>query len=64
LSLPSVGLGTFKIRRESDIEKSIRASVALSGYRLIDTAAVYRNETFIATSLQSLYQDSKLNLTV
>ena len=64
VSLPGVGLGTFKIRRENDIETSVRASVALSEYKLIDTAAVYRNEAFIASSLKSLYKDSKLNLRV
>ena len=64
LSLPSVGLGTFKIRRENEIETSVVAAVAHNGYKLIDTAAVYRNESLIATSLKGIYQDPKLNLPV
>ena len=44
VTIPSVGFGTFKIRREVDVQTSVAAAVEISGYRLVDTAAVYRNE--------------------
>jgi diketogulonate reductase-like aldo/keto reductase len=64
VSLPCVGFGTFKIRRESDVKTSVRSAVELCGYRLVDTAAVYRNESFIADCLKSIYSDPKLNIKV
>ena len=64
VSLPAVGLGTFKIRREGDVDVAVRSAVGISGYKSIDTAAVYRNEQFIANTLKSLYSDPKLNLKV
>jgi diketogulonate reductase-like aldo/keto reductase len=64
LSLPCIGFGTFKIRRENDVQTSIQTAVGVSGYRLIDTAAVYRNEQFIAKSLKSIYSDKQLNIKV
>jgi diketogulonate reductase-like aldo/keto reductase len=64
VSLPAVGLGTFKIRREGDVDVAVRAAVGVSGYKSVDTAAVYRNETFIANTLKTLYIDPKINLKV
>ena len=64
LSLPCIGFGTFKIRRENDVQTSIQTAVGVSGYKLIDTAAVYRNEQFIAKALKSIYSDKQLNIKV
>jgi diketogulonate reductase-like aldo/keto reductase len=64
LSLPCIGFGTFKIRRENDVQTAIQTAVGVSGYKLIDTAAVYRNEQFIAKALKSIYSDKQLNIKV
>ena len=64
VSLPAVGLGTFKIRKEGDVDVAVRAAVGVSGYKSIDTAAVYRNELFIANTLKSLYSIPELTLKV
>jgi hypothetical protein len=62
VSIPAVGLGTFKVRRDVDVETAVLAAVAESGYRHIDTAAVYRNERFIADAAKKIYANPKLGL--
>ena len=42
LRMPQIGLGTYRIRGQDAITKAISGAVAQSGYKLIDTAAVYR----------------------
>nr|XP_022304553.1 uncharacterized protein LOC111111712 isoform X1 [Crassostrea virginica] len=51
--IPLVGLGTFKIRGKEEVQKTLDAALK-AGYRLIDTASVYRNETEIGECLQDL----------
>jgi len=63
LSLPAVGLGTYKIRKADDVRLAVNAAIR-SGYRLIDTAAVYRNEALISHTLEDIYADKSLNLKV
>jgi diketogulonate reductase-like aldo/keto reductase len=53
LLMPAIGLGTFKIK-STDIETAIRAAVKANNCGLIDTAAVYRNEALIASTLKKL----------
>ncbi|MGV8083918.1 MAG: aldo/keto reductase [Coriobacteriia bacterium] len=43
VEMPRLGLGTYKAAPGSDVEGEVRAGLKL-GYRLIDTAALYRNE--------------------
>ena len=50
--LPSVGLGTFRIKGQTSVDVSVQTALK-KGYRLIDTASVYRNEAFIATTLNN-----------
>jgi len=56
-SLPYVGLGTFKLRdnNEKDLVYNILKTALTVGYRLIDTAACYRNEKDIGDALEKLY---------
>nr|XP_022304725.1 uncharacterized protein LOC111111846 isoform X2 [Crassostrea virginica] len=51
--IPLVGLGTFKIRGKEEVQRTLNAALK-AGYRLIDTASVYRNETEIGECLQDL----------
>lgn len=48
-----IGLGTYEIRSEKVIFDVLDAALDV-GYRFIDTAQVYRNETFIGNALQVL----------
>ncbi|XP_033224467.1 uncharacterized oxidoreductase YtbE-like [Belonocnema kinseyi] len=50
--MPLVGIGTYKVR-SSDIFRVLDESLN-SGFRAIDTAAVYKNEEAIGTALKSL----------
>ena len=40
--LPTLGLGTYKVRGAEQVQRCVAAAVA-AGYRHIDTAAVYRS---------------------
>jgi len=56
--LPMVGLGTFKLRANNgnqDVVYSVLNTAFRAGYRLIDTAACYRNEKDIGDALGKLY---------
>ena len=41
--MPMVGLGVYKAIAEGEVEQAICCAVE-NGYRLLDTAAVYKNE--------------------
>ena len=43
LKMPQIGLGTYRIRGQEIITRSVNAAVNLAGYKLIDTGAVYRS---------------------
>ncbi|KAJ1929806.1 hypothetical protein IWQ60_000835 [Tieghemiomyces parasiticus] len=51
--VPQVGLGTHLIKDPGEIDVAIKAAVRC-GYRMIDTATVYRNEESIGTTLQDI----------
>eukprot|EP00127_Corallochytrium_limacisporum_P005992 Clim_evm69s215 gene=Clim_evmTU69s215 len=53
ICMPMLGLGTFKVKDESDVETAVRAAVK-HGYRRIDTAKVYRNESMIGKVLKEI----------
>ena len=53
VNIPAVGLGTYKTRGADVIDRVVRKSID-SGYRLIDTAAVYRNEEEIGETLSKM----------
>ncbi|KAL5316687.1 hypothetical protein ACEPPN_015737 [Leptodophora sp. 'Broadleaf-Isolate-01'] len=52
-TIPSVGLGTFRLKSET-VKPAVRDAIRL-GYRHIDTATIYRNEKEIGEVLQELY---------
>lgn len=49
-TIPIVGFGTYKAKAKEGI-KSIKSALT-SGYRLIDTAAVYQNEEAVGTAIK------------
>lgn len=63
LNLPAVGLGTYRIRKVDDVRLAVNAAIR-SGYRLIDTAAVYNNEDSIAQTLEGIYADQAISVKV
>ena len=48
--IPAIGLGTYKIKGQESVDLVVQSAIN-EGYRLIDTASVYRNEGLIATSV-------------
>lgn len=51
--MPAVGFGTYLINDQATMDQSIQAAWD-TGYRLIDTAMLYRNEDLLGTSLKTL----------
>ncbi len=51
--LPEIGIGTWQVKDSKVIFDVIDAGLE-AGYRLIDTAACYKNEGFIADALDTL----------
>jgi len=51
IEIPYLGLGTYEIRGTKDVENAISSALD-AGYRLIDTAAAYRNEKEIGKVLK------------
>ncbi|KAH6939636.1 hypothetical protein HPB50_020237 [Hyalomma asiaticum] len=52
--LPAIGFGTYRISEAA--LKSLMPTVLQQGYRLIDSAPLYRNEAALVGALQSLQQ--------
>ncbi|XP_053305014.1 glyoxal reductase-like [Spea bombifrons] len=53
VTMPLLGLGTFHLRGLQDVTQSVDAALAC-GYRLFDTASVYRNEEELGHALHQL----------
>ncbi|WP_420607140.1 aldo/keto reductase [Novosphingopyxis sp.] len=50
-SIPQLGFGTYQIEADGDAESAVRKAVDI-GYRLVDTAAIYRNEKGVGAGLK------------
>nr|CCC95146.1 unnamed protein product [Trypanosoma congolense IL3000] len=50
LKIPHMGIGTYELRGP-DCERAVRTALKL-GFRLIDTAAAYRNEEFVGAAIE------------
>ena len=59
LPMPMVGLGTYKMLREN-VEVAIPAAIDC-GYRLFDTATIYRNEEDVGRVLGQLISSGKVS---
>uniref|UniRef100_A0A2A4JN78 NADP-dependent oxidoreductase domain-containing protein n=2 Tax=Heliothis virescens TaxID=7102 RepID=A0A2A4JN78_HELVI len=53
LLMPAVGLGTYRIRSPDLIMHAVDEALS-AGYRMFDTAAVYRNETYLRDAFKTL----------
>ncbi|XP_023310768.1 alcohol dehydrogenase [NADP(+)]-like [Anoplophora glabripennis] len=59
LKMPAIGLGTWQVTNEAEIETALNAALEL-GYRHIDTAFAYQNEHIIGRVLQEWFSSGKL----
>ncbi|KAG0296818.1 hypothetical protein BGZ96_008422 [Linnemannia gamsii] len=57
VQMPSVGLGTYRVRDQATLDTCILEALR-SGYRLIDTATVYKNEAAIGNSLKRIFEQN------
>ena len=51
IEIPVLGLGTYAITSQNDVENSLNAAFE-AGYRLIDSAAAYNNEKQIGKAIK------------
>lgn len=49
--MPMVGFGVFKVTDKEECQQSVLSAIR-SGYRLIDTAAVYGNEDAVGDAVR------------
>jgi 2,5-diketo-D-gluconate reductase A len=52
IEIPQVGLGVFQANEGAEVEHAIEAALE-AGYRLIDTAAAYRNEAGVGRAIKA-----------
>ena len=51
VKIPALGIGTWQIPASEDLVNSLLSAIGL-GYRYIDTAAIYENETSVAEAIR------------
>jgi len=61
LPIPQLGLGVWQATDGSEVEAAVTSAID-GGYRLIDTAAIYGNETGVgrASARRSVYYDKSM----
>lgn len=60
VQMPLLGLGTFRLRGPEETYQTLDAALT-AGYRVFDTAAVYRNEVDIGQALSTLLPKHRLS---
>lgn len=50
--MPQLGLGVWKARDGAEVEQAVRTAIQ-TGYRLVDTAAVYQNEAGVGQAVRN-----------
>lgn len=58
VEMPILGLGVFKTAEMDDMREAVRSALE-SGYRLFDTAQMYKNEDMLGAALQECHADRK-----
>jgi diketogulonate reductase-like aldo/keto reductase len=58
--MPWLGLGVFKVEEGSELIQAVKSAIA-HGYRSIDTAAIYDNETGVGQAIKEALQDNNLS---
>lgn len=51
VEMPVLGFGTFQLKDAKECEESVYNALT-AGYRLIDTASSYENETYVGRAIQ------------
>lgn len=59
VQMPNVGLGVFKVEEGSELIEAIKSAVK-NGYRSIDTASVYGNETSVGQGIREALSANNL----
>jgi methylglyoxal/glyoxal reductase len=59
VKMPWFGLGVFKVEEGSEVVSSVKAAIK-NGYRSIDTAAIYANETGVGQAIAEALQETGL----
>jgi diketogulonate reductase-like aldo/keto reductase len=55
-----LGLGVFKVEEGAELIQAVKSAIA-HGYRSIDTAAIYQNETGVGQAIKEALQDNNLS---
>ena len=56
--MPAIGLGTWKATGE-EVKKAVKEAL-IAGFRHIDTAAIYQNETEIGQALKEVFAEGEI----
>jgi diketogulonate reductase-like aldo/keto reductase len=59
LDIPNLGIGTYKLKTQEEINHTLKHALS-SGYRMIDTATLYKNEELISNYLKMQLADHGL----
>ena len=51
VKMPWLGLGVFKVKEGPELENAVKTAIK-HGYRSIDTAAIYQNETGVGKGIK------------
>lgn len=60
VNMPWLGLGVFQVEEGSELIQAIKSAIA-HGYRSIDTATIYQNETGVGQAIKEALQDNNLS---
>ncbi|WP_211748017.1 aldo/keto reductase [Paenibacillus sp. Marseille-Q4541] len=60
VEMPWFGLGVFKVEEGEDLKQAVKSAIA-EGYRSIDTAAIYQNETGVGEAVKEAIAENGLN---
>ncbi|KAI7908221.1 NADP-dependent oxidoreductase domain-containing protein [Cokeromyces recurvatus] len=60
-NIPILGLGTYRMRTYEELRPVVFEAIR-SGYRLIDSATVYKNEEILGKILKEVFADPDLNV--
>ncbi|OMD00517.1 aldo/keto reductase [Paenibacillus sp. FSL R5-0636] len=60
VNMPWLGLGVFKVEEGAELIQAIKSAIK-QGYRSIDTAAIYENETGVGQAIQEALQENNLS---
>ncbi|HEV7423743.1 MAG TPA: aldo/keto reductase [Candidatus Paceibacterota bacterium] len=52
IEIPVMGLGVYKVQEGDEVEKAVKCALEL-GYRMVDTASIYRNEIGVGKAVKN-----------